>query len=113
VLTERGSTLSIGQRQLLSLARVLAYDPAILVLDEATSSIDTNTEELIQKALHEVMQNRTSLVVAHRLSTIRDCDRILVLHKGVVRESGTHRELLRQKGLYARLYELQFKEQAA
>jgi ATP-binding cassette subfamily B protein len=113
LLTERGSTLSIGQRQLLSLARVLAYDPAILVLDEATSSIDTNTEELIQKALHQVMRDRTSLVVAHRLSTIQDCDRILVLHKGVVRESGTHRELLRQKGLYARLYELQFKEQVA
>lgn len=113
VLTERGSTLSMGQRQLLSLARVMAYDPAILVLDEATSSIDTRTEELIQGALHQVMQGRTSLVVAHRLSTIRDCDRILVLHKGVVEESGTHRELLRLKGLYARLYELQFQDQAA
>jgi len=113
VLTERGATLSTGQRQLLSLARVLAFDPAILVLDEATSSIDTQTEELIQKAMHQVMQGRTSLVVAHRLSTIQDCDRILVLHKGVVRESGTHKELLQQKGLYARLYELQFKEQAA
>jgi ATP-binding cassette subfamily B protein len=113
VLTERGATLSVGQRQLISLARVLAFDPAILVLDEATSSIDTQTEELIQQALHKVMEGRTSLVVAHRLSTIQDCDRILVLHKGVVRESGTHRELLRHKGLYARLYELQFKEQAA
>jgi ATP-binding cassette subfamily B multidrug efflux pump len=113
VLTERGSTLSMGQRQLLSLARVMAYDPAILVLDEATSSIDTHTEEIIQGALHQVMKGRTSLVVAHRLSTIQDCDRILVLHKGVVEESGTHRELLQLKGLYARLYDLQFKDQAA
>ena len=113
VLSERGATLSTGQRQLLSLARVLAFDPAILVLDEATSSIDTQTEELIQHAMRQVMKGRTSVVVAHRLSTIQDCDRILVLHKGVVRESGTHKELLQQKGLYARLYELQFKEQAA
>jgi ATP-binding cassette subfamily B protein len=112
-VTERGGTLSVGQRQLLSLARVLAFDPAILVLDEATSSVDTETELLIRAALHRVLERRTALVVAHRLSTIQDCDRILVLHKGRLRESGTHTELLRERGLYARLYELQFREQSA
>jgi ATP-binding cassette subfamily B protein len=112
-LTERGGTLSQGQRQLLALARVLAYDPAILVLDEATSSIDTNTEEAIRDGLHRVMAGRTSLVVAHRLSTIHHCDRILVLHKGSVAESGTHAQLLRLGGIYSRLYELQFRDQAA
>lgn len=110
---ERGSGLSLGQRQLISLARVMAFDPAILVLDEATSSIDTETEVKIQDALHRVMEGRTCLVVAHRLSTIQDCDRILVMHKGELRESGTHAELLRLKGIYARLYDLQFREQAA
>ncbi len=112
-VSERGSTLSVGQRQLLSLARVLAFDPAILVFDEATSSVDTQTELAIQDAVHRVMAGRTSLVVAHRLSTIQDCDRILVLHHGKLRESGTHAELLRAGGIYARLYELQFREQAA
>lgn len=110
---ERGSALSVGQRQLLSLARVLAFDPAILVLDEATSSIDTQTELEIRDAVQRVMAGRTSLVVAHRLSTIQDCDRILVLHHGRLRETGTHSELLRAGGLYARLYELQFRDQAA
>lgn len=112
-VSERGGTLSVGERQLLSLARVLAFDPAILVLDEATSSIDTETEMAIQVALRRVLEHRTALVVAHRLSTIQDCDRILVLHKGRLRESGTHAELLRQRGLYARLYELQFRDQTA
>ena len=113
VVTERGSTLSVGQRQLLALARVVAFDPAILILDEATSSIDTETELLIRAALHRVLSGRTALVVAHRLSTIQDCDRILVLHRGRLRESGSHAELLRQRGLYARLYELQFRDESA
>jgi ABC-type multidrug transport system fused ATPase/permease subunit len=112
-LGERGGTLSMGQRQLLALARVIAFDPAILVLDEATSSIDTETELLIRDAVHRVLVGRTSLVVAHRLSTIHDCDRILVLHRGKLRETGTHAELLRAGGIYARLYELQFRDQAA
>jgi ATP-binding cassette subfamily B protein len=112
-VTERGGTLSVGERQLLALARVLAFDPAILVLDEATSSIDTETELAIQAALQRVLEQRTALVVAHRLSTIQDCDRILVLHKGRLREEGTHAELLQQRGLYARLYELQFRDQNA
>lgn len=112
-VTERGGTLSVGQKQLLALARVLAFDPAILVLDEATSSIDTETELMIRAALHRLLVGRTALVVAHRLSTIQDCDRILVLHRGRLRESGTHAELLRQRGLYARLYELQFRDQNA
>ncbi len=113
LLGERGSTLSMGQRQLLALARVLAFDPAILVLDEATSSIDTETELLIRDAVHRVLAGRTSLVVAHRLSTIHDCDRILVMHRGRLREAGTHAELMRAGGIYARLYELQFRDQAA
>jgi ATP-binding cassette subfamily B protein len=112
-VSERGSTLSVGQRQLLALARVLAFDPAVLVLDEATSSIDTETELWIRAALHRVLAARTALVVAHRLSTIQDCDRILVLHRGRLRESGTHDDLLRQGGIYARLYELQFREEPA
>jgi ATP-binding cassette subfamily B protein len=112
-VTERGSTLSMGQRQLLALARVLAFDPAVLVLDEATSSVDTETELWIRAALHRVLQARTALVVAHRLSTIQDCDRILVLARGRLRESGTHADLLRQGGLYARLHELQFRDQTA
>ncbi len=112
-VSERGSTLSLGQRQLLSLARVLAFDPAVLLLDEATSSVDTETEFAIRDAVRRVLAGRTSLVVAHRLSTIQDCDRILVLHHGRLRESGTHAELLQQDGIYARLYELQFRDQAA
>lgn len=112
-VSERGSTLSVGQRQLLALARVLAFDPAVLVLDEATSSVDTETELWIRAALHRVLADRTALVVAHRLSTIQDCDRILVLHRGRLREAGTHDELLRRGGVYARLYELQFREEPA
>ncbi|MBX3026053.1 ABC transporter ATP-binding protein [bacterium] len=105
---ERGNNLSIGQRQLLSFARALAYAPSVLVLDEATSSIDSETETLIQDALRRLLAGRTSLVVAHRLSTIEDADRILVLHAGALRESGTHAELLRHRGLYYRLYQLQY-----
>jgi ATP-binding cassette subfamily B protein len=105
---ERGATLSAGQRQLLSCARALARNPELLVLDEATSSVDPHTERLIQDALHRLLANRTSLVIAHRLSTIQDVDRIVVLHHGRVRESGRHSELLVLGGIYARLYELQF-----
>jgi len=108
---ERGSSLSQGQRQLLSFARVLAHDPNILVLDEATSSIDTETEQMIQRALEKTLEGRTSLVVAHRLSTIRYADSILVLHKGLLREQGTHDELVAAGGLYQTLYELQYREQ--
>ena len=108
---ERGSSLSQGQRQLLSFARVLAHDPDILVLDEATSSIDTETEQIIQRAIERTLQGRTSLVVAHRLSTIRYADAILVLHKGLLREQGTHDELVAAGGLYQTLYELQYREQ--
>jgi ATP-binding cassette subfamily B protein len=105
---ERGSNFSVGERQLLSFARALAQKPEILLLDEATSSVDTTTEALIQDALHALMRNKTSMVVAHRLSTIEDVDRILVLHHGELRESGTHQELLAQRGLYWRLYQLQY-----
>jgi ATP-binding cassette subfamily B protein len=108
---ERGASLSHGQRQLLSFVRALVYDPEVLVLDEATSSVDTETEQLIQQALETLLEGRTSLVIAHRLSTIRDADRILVMHKGQLREQGTHDELLAQDGLYRKLYELQYKEQ--
>jgi len=108
---ERGASLSHGQRQLLSFVRALVYDPEVLVLDEATSSVDTETEHAIQQALEMLLQDRTSLVIAHRLSTIRDADRILVLHKGALREQGTHEELLAHGGLYRKLYELQYKEQ--
>ena len=108
---ERGSTLSQGQRQLLSFARALAFDPKILILDEATSSVDTQTEGLIQEALSELLKNRTALIVAHRLSTIKHADRILVIHKGEIKEEGNHDELLARGGLYARLYELQYRFQ--
>jgi len=110
-LGERGATLSVGQKQLLSFARALAFDPRILVLDEATSSVDTETEQLIRHALHVLMAGRTTLAIAHRLSTIQDMDRILVLHKGRVREIGTHQELLARRGVYYRLYQLQYKDQ--
>ncbi len=105
---ERGATFSVGQRQLIAFARVLAYDPAIFVLDEATSNIDTETEILIQDALQKLMQNRTSIIIAHRLSTIQHVDRILVLHKGEIREQGTHQQLLAKEGLYYDLYRLQY-----
>ncbi len=105
---ERGNSLSVGQKQLLAFARALAYDPAILILDEATSSVDTETELLIQQALERLMENRTSIIIAHRLSTIQHVDRIIVLHKGQIREMGTHAELLTLGGIYYRLYQLQF-----
>jgi ATP-binding cassette subfamily B protein len=107
-VAERGATLSVGQKQLLSFARALAFDPPVLILDEATSSIDTETELLIRKALQVVMRGRTTIAIAHRLSTIQGMDRILVLHKGQLRESGTHQELLAARGIYHRLYQLQF-----
>jgi len=107
---ERGAGLSVGEKQLISFARALAFDPSILVLDEATSSIDTETEQLIQQAVERVLQERTSIVVAHRLSTIQRCDRIIVLHRGDLREMGTHQQLLAQRGLYWRLYQLQYNE---
>ncbi len=112
-VAERGATLSVGQKQLLSFARALAFDPRVLILDEATSSVDTDTELLIRDALKVVMHGRTTIAIAHRLSTIQDMDSILVLHKGELRESGTHQELLAKRGLYHRLYQLQFKDQAA
>lgn len=105
---ERGAGLSVGQKQLISFARALAFDPTILILDEATSSIDTETEQLIQQAVERVMDNRTSMVVAHRLSTIQKCDRIMVFHHGDLRESGTHNELLAHRGLYWKLFQLQY-----
>jgi ATP-binding cassette, subfamily B, multidrug efflux pump len=108
VVRERGATLSAGQRQLLAFARALARSPRLLILDEATSSVDTLTESLIQDALRRLMRGRTCLVIAHRLSTIQDVDRIVVLHRGRVRETGTHAELLAQKGIYSRIYELQY-----
>jgi len=107
-VAERGTTLSVGQKQLLSFARALASDPPVLILDEATSSVDTETELLIRDALRVVMAGRTTIAIAHRLSTIQDMDTILVLHKGELREQGTHQELLAQRGIYRRLYELQF-----
>jgi ABC-type multidrug transport system fused ATPase/permease subunit len=107
-VAERGATFSAGQRQLIAFARALAFDPKILVLDEATSNIDSETEALIQDALAKLMKDRTAVVVAHRLSTITHSDNILVLHKGVVVEQGSHGELLTQDGRYAKLYQLQF-----
>ncbi len=108
---ERGSSLSVGQKQLLAFARALAYDPNILILDEATSSIDTETELLIRDALEKLLAGRTSIIIAHRLSTIQNADRIIVLHRGRIRETGTHQELLRLKGIYWKLYQLQYKDQ--
>jgi len=107
-VAERGSTLSVGQKQLLSFARALAFDPRVLILDEATSSVDTETELLIRDALQVLMKGRTTIAIAHRLSTIQDMDRIFVLHKGTLRESGTHQELLAQRGIYFKLFQLQY-----
>ncbi|HWI66207.1 MAG TPA: ABC transporter ATP-binding protein [Symbiobacteriaceae bacterium] len=111
-VVERGATLSAGQRQLISFARALAFDPAILILDEATASIDSETEAVIQRALRTLTKGRTTFIVAHRLSTIQHADQIIVLHKGKIRERGTHAELLAQQGLYYKLWRLQFEEQS-
>jgi ATP-binding cassette subfamily B protein len=109
-IKERGAGLSVGQKQLISFARALAFDPTILILDEATSSIDTETEQLIQQAVNRLMQKRTSLIVAHRLSTIQRCHRILVFHHGELRETGTHHQLLAKQGLYWKLHRLQYQK---
>jgi ATP-binding cassette subfamily B multidrug efflux pump len=111
LVVERGATLSVGQKQLLSFARALAFNPPVLVLDEATSSVDTETEVLIRDALKTMMRGRTTIAIAHRLSTIQDMDRVLVFHKGELREQGRHQELLAQRGIYRRLYELQYQPQ--
>ncbi len=110
-VNERGTTLSAGQRQLLAFARALAHDPQILILDEATSSVDTETEIQIRKAIERLMEGRTSIIIAHRLSTIQRCDKIIVMHKGRVREIGTHQQLLAKRGIYYKLYQLQYKDQ--
>jgi ATP-binding cassette subfamily B protein len=111
MVSERGSTFSVGQRQLVSFARALAHNPRFLILDEATSSVDTRTEIMIREALDRLLTGRTSIVIAHRLSTIQNADRILVFHKGRLREQGTHQELLAERGIYYRLYQLQYKDQ--
>jgi ABC-type multidrug transport system fused ATPase/permease subunit len=111
IVKERGATLSVGQKQLLSFARALAYDPQILILDEATSSVDTETEILIQKAIEKLLVGRTAIVIAHRLSTIQNSDKIIVMHKGEIRETGNHQELLAKRGIYYKLYQLQYKDQ--
>jgi ATP-binding cassette subfamily B protein len=108
---ERGSTLSTGQKQLISFARALAHDPKILILDEATSSVDTETEFRVRDALTRMVEGRTSLIIAHRLSTIQRADKIIVMHKGKVREIGTHQQLLANRGIYYKLYQLQYKDQ--
>jgi ATP-binding cassette subfamily B protein len=108
---ERGSTLSTGQKQLISFARALAHEPKILILDEATSSVDTETEFKVRDALGRMVEGRTSLIIAHRLSTVQRADKIIVMHKGQVREMGTHQELLAQRGIYFKLYQLQYKDQ--
>lgn len=108
---ERGATLSVGQKQLISFARALAHDPQILILDEATSSVDTETEKMIQSAIDTLLEGRTAIVIAHRLSTIRNADKIIVMHKGEMKEMGTHEELLEKRGLYFKLYQLQYKDQ--
>jgi ATP-binding cassette subfamily B protein len=108
---ERGSTLSTGQKQLISFARALAHNPKILILDEATSSVDTETEFRVRDALNRMVEGRTALIIAHRLSTIQRADKIIVMHKGQIREMGTHQQLLAQRGIYYKLYQLQYKDQ--
>lgn len=110
---ERGATLSVGQKQLISFARALAYDPQILILDEATSSVDTEAEQMIQQAIEQLLKGRTAIVIAHRLSTIQNADTIIVLHKGEIKEMGNHQELLAKRGIYYKLYQLQYKDQEA
>jgi ATP-binding cassette subfamily B protein len=112
-IRERGSGLSTGQKQLISFARALAHSPRYLILDEATSSVDTETELRVRAALNRMVEGRTSIIIAHRLSTIQRADRILVMHKGRLRESGTHQELLGQRGIYWKLYQLQYQDQVA
>jgi ATP-binding cassette subfamily B protein len=106
---ERGATLSVGQRQLISFVRALVFDPRIIILDEATSSVDTETEELVQQAVEKLMKGRTSIVIAHRLSTIQKADKIIVLDKGEIKEEGNHEELLKRDGYYAQLNKMQYK----
>jgi ATP-binding cassette subfamily B protein len=107
---ERGSTLSVGQRQLISFIRAMVYDPRILILDEATSSVDHETEEMIRNAIDKMMKDRTAIVIAHRLSTIQKASKIIVLDKGEIKEEGTHEELLNREGYYAQLHKMQYKE---
>ncbi len=107
---ERGNTLSLGQRQLLSFIRALLFDPSILILDEATSSVDTESERLIQEAIGKLIADRTSIVIAHRLSTIRKANKIIVLDKGEIREMGTHEELMEKEGFYFKLHQMQFEK---
>jgi ATP-binding cassette subfamily B protein len=109
---ERGATLSVGQRQLLSFIRALLYDPSILILDEATSSVDTESEQMIEKAINTLIADRTSIVIAHRLSTIQRADKIIMLDKGEIKEIGTHSELLAKGGFYAKLHQMQFERKA-
>jgi ATP-binding cassette subfamily B protein len=110
---ERGATLSLGQRQLLSFVRALLYNPAILILDEATSSVDTESELLIQHAIEKLIAGRTSIIIAHRLSTIRKATKIIVLDKGEIKEMGTHQELLAKQGAYYQLHKMQFEKELA
>ncbi|HEY5124768.1 MAG TPA: ABC transporter ATP-binding protein [Ignavibacteria bacterium] len=112
-VTERGATFSVGQKQLISFARALAFDPKVLILDEATSSVDTETEILIQEAIKKLIEGRTSIIIAHRLSTIQNCDKIIVMHKGEIKEMGTHQQLLEKGGLYYKLYQLQYKDEVS
>ena len=110
VVQERGMSLSVGQRQMISFLRAMVYNPRILVLDEATSSVDSETESLVQGAIKKLMQGRTSIVIAHRLSTIQDADKIIVMDQGEIKEIGNHDELIEQSGIYAHLYNMQFKK---
>jgi ATP-binding cassette subfamily B protein len=110
---ERGATLSLGQRQLLSFIRALLYDPSVLILDEATSSIDTESELLIEEAIQKLIADRTSIIIAHRLSTIQRADKIIVLDKGEIKETGTHQELLYKGGFYSKLHQMQFEKKVS